>query len=59
MNVAVLDDPEIGPKIVQRVPLRRVGQPEGIGPLAVLLASGDASLITGEVYCISGGETAS
>jgi len=59
MNAAALDDPEIGPKIVKRIPLRRVGRPEEIGPLAVLLASDDASFITGEVYCISGGETAS
>lgn len=59
MNAAALDDPEVGPKIVRRIPLRRVGQPEEIGPLAVLLASDDASFITGEVYCISGGEMAS
>jgi NAD(P)-dependent dehydrogenase (short-subunit alcohol dehydrogenase family) len=59
MNAAALDDPEVGPKIVKRIPMRRVGRPEEIGPLAVLLASDDASFITGEVYCISGGETAS
>jgi NAD(P)-dependent dehydrogenase (short-subunit alcohol dehydrogenase family) len=48
MNAAALDDPEIGPKIVKRIPLRRVGRPEEIGPLAILLASDDASFITGE-----------
>jgi 3-oxoacyl-[acyl-carrier protein] reductase len=58
MNAATLDDPEVGPKIINRIPLRRVGQPEEIGPLAVLLASDDASFITGEVYCISGGQMA-
>jgi len=58
MNAATLDDPEVGPKIVKRIPLRRVGQPEEIGPVAVLLASDDASFITGEVYCISGGQMA-
>lgn len=58
MNAAALDDPEIGPKLVQRIPLRRVGRPEEIGPLAVLLASDGASFITGEVYSISGGEAA-
>ena len=58
MNASVLDDPAIGPKIIQRIPLRRAGQPEEIGPLAVLLASDDAAFITGEVYCISGGATA-
>jgi 2-deoxy-D-gluconate 3-dehydrogenase len=58
MNAAALDDPEIGPKIVQRIPLRRVGRPEEIGPLAIFLASDEASFITGEVYSISGGEAA-
>lgn len=58
MNAAELDDPEIGPKIVKRIPLRRVGRPQEIGPLSVLLASDDASFITGEVYSISGGEMA-
>jgi len=58
MNAAVLDDPKLGPKIIQRIPLRRAGRPEEIGPLAILLASDEASFITGEVYSISGGELA-
>ena len=58
MNAAALDDPEIGPKIVRRIPMRRVGRPEEIGPLAVYLASDQASYVTGEVYFISGGEMA-
>jgi NAD(P)-dependent dehydrogenase (short-subunit alcohol dehydrogenase family) len=58
MNAAALDDPEMGPKIVRRIPMRRVGRPEEIGPLAVYLASDQASFVTGEVYFISGGEMA-
>ncbi len=58
MNAAALDDPNVGPKIVKRIPMRRVGNPEEIGGLAVYLASDDASFITGEVYGISGGEMA-
>ncbi len=58
MNAAALDDPEIGPKITKRIPMRRPGNPEEIGPLAVYLASDDASFVTGEIYSISGGETA-
>jgi len=58
MNAAILDDPEMGPKIVGRIPMRRVGRPEEIGPLAVYLASDQASYVTGEVYFISGGEMA-
>ena len=58
MNAAALDDPEAGPKIIKRIPMRRAGQPAEIGPLAVYLASDDASFVTGEVYGISGGELA-
>ncbi|CAG0961529.1 glucose 1-dehydrogenase [Anaerolineae bacterium] len=58
MNSAALDDPEIGPKITGRIPMRRAGKPEEIGGLAVYLASEDASFVTGEVYFISGGEMA-
>jgi len=58
MNALVLDDPEMGPKILRRIPMRRVGQPEELGPLAVFLASDQASYVTGEVYFISGGEMA-
>ena len=58
MNSAALDDPEIGPKITGRIPMRRAGKPEEIGGLAVYLASDEASFVTGEVYFISGGEMA-
>ncbi len=58
MNAAAFDDPEIGPKLSKRIPMRRPGNPEEIGPLAVFLASDDASFVTGEIYSMSGGETA-
>ncbi len=58
MNAAALDDPDVGPKIVARIPLRRVGDPKEIGPLAVYLASDEASFVTGEIFTISGGEMA-
>jgi glucose 1-dehydrogenase len=48
----------VGPKIIKRIPMRRAGKPEEIGPLAVYLASDDASFVTGEVFGISGGEMA-
>jgi NAD(P)-dependent dehydrogenase (short-subunit alcohol dehydrogenase family) len=48
----------MGPKIIGRIPMRRAGRPEEIGPLAVYLASDQASFVTGEVYFISGGEMA-
>lgn len=58
MNAAALDDPELGPKIIKRIPMRRAGNPEEIGGLAIYLASDASSFVTGEVYFISGGEMA-
>jgi 2-deoxy-D-gluconate 3-dehydrogenase len=58
LNKRALDDVEIGPKIVRKIPLRRVGQPEEIGPLIVYLASDAAAYMTGSVVVLDGGETA-
>ena len=58
MNAAVLDDPEAGPKLIKRIPMRRAGDPKEIGGLAIYLASDEASYVTGEVYFISGGDMA-
>ncbi|MDR2837869.1 MAG: SDR family oxidoreductase, partial [Azonexus sp.] len=35
--------------------LQRAGRPADIAPLAVFLASDDASWISGETYCVTGG----
>ncbi len=37
------------------IPMKRVGTPEEIAPLAVFLASDDASYITGEIFNVDGG----
>jgi NAD(P)-dependent dehydrogenase (short-subunit alcohol dehydrogenase family) len=58
MNSAILDDPDAGPKIIKRIPMRRAGEPKEIGGLAIYLASDESSFVTGEVYFISGGEMA-
>lgn len=43
---------------LRQIPLRRFGKPEDIGPLAVYLASDEASFITGQAYVIDGGQIA-
>jgi NAD(P)-dependent dehydrogenase (short-subunit alcohol dehydrogenase family) len=42
-------------KLVKLYPLRRLGRPEDVAPMVALLASDQASWITGQVISISGG----
>ena len=58
LNKQALDDIKIGPKIVGNIPLRRVGQPEELGPLVVYLASDAAAFMTGSVVVLDGGQLA-
>lgn len=57
MTEGALDDPVVGPLMLKRIPLRRVGRPEEIVPLAVYLASPLAEFVTGSAFVIDGGET--
>ena len=43
---------------LRQIPLRRFGRPDDIGPLAVYLASDEASFVTGQAYVIDGGQIA-
>ncbi|MGB9839104.1 3-oxoacyl-[acyl-carrier-protein] reductase [Thermovenabulum sp.] len=44
-------------KIIERIPLKRIGLPEDVANLVVFLASDEASYITGQVIAIDGGLT--
>ena len=60
----VLDDPQHGgrealtAKMVSKIPLGRLGEPEEIVGPCVFLASDAASLVTGQVLFVDGGYTA-
>ncbi len=55
INSEMLDQPEIAEWVKRATPLSRWGQPDEIGPLAVLLASTGSDYMTGEVIRIDGG----
>lgn len=54
----VLDDPKLGKIRREKIPLKRHGLPEELGPLAVFLASNASGYMTGEVIYVDGGELA-
>jgi NAD(P)-dependent dehydrogenase (short-subunit alcohol dehydrogenase family) len=45
------------PEIASRIPLRRIGEPEDIAAMALMLVSDESSWITGQTIVIDGGST--
>lgn len=58
LNAAALDDPDVGERLLKKIPLRRVGQPAELGPLLVYLSSDESAFMTGSVLVIDGGQVA-
>ena len=48
-------DSDFMKQLLSQTPLGRIGQPSDIAPMAVFLASPDASWITGETFFVTGG----
>ena len=57
-NAYALDDEKIGKIMISRIPLKRAGKPEELGPLVVYLASEASDFVTGETIFIDGGQLA-
>ena len=53
---AVTDDPEMLAARLKKIPSRRMGHIDEIGPLACYLASPLSNFVTGATYVIDGGE---
>jgi 2-deoxy-D-gluconate 3-dehydrogenase len=54
---AVLDAPDILERRLRKIPVRRMGESEEIGPLICYLASSKSDFVTGAVFVIDGGES--
>jgi NAD(P)-dependent dehydrogenase (short-subunit alcohol dehydrogenase family) len=53
MSQGLLD--KIGPRVIEETPLRQLGDPSDLEGLVVLLASGAARHITGQIIAVDGG----
>ncbi len=58
LTASTFADPTLGPDLVQRIPLGRIGEPEDVAAAVVFLASPAASMITGHTLTVDGGWTA-
>lgn len=55
MTAWVMQDPQVLPVILERIPLGRAGVPDDIAAVAVFLASDDAAYVTGQCLYVDGG----
>jgi 3-oxoacyl-[acyl-carrier protein] reductase len=53
----VIDDPELGPQYLDKIPLRRFGEVEDVASAVAFLASPEASYVTGHTLVLDGGQT--
>jgi NAD(P)-dependent dehydrogenase (short-subunit alcohol dehydrogenase family) len=53
----VIDDPELGPQYLDKIPLRRFGEVEDVANAVAFLASPAADYITGQTLVLDGGQT--
>jgi 3-oxoacyl-[acyl-carrier protein] reductase len=55
LHTSGITESEFRAETEAQTPLRRIGQPQDIAPMAVFLASPDSAWITGESFFITGG----
>ncbi|HWL50881.1 MAG TPA: glucose 1-dehydrogenase [Chthoniobacteraceae bacterium] len=57
INRDVWDDPAARDDLMDKIPLRRIGEPEEVAAMAVVLVSDVASYVTGDTIFVDGGMT--
>jgi glucose 1-dehydrogenase len=57
INQALLHDKEKLDKVLQNIPVKKMGTPDDVAGLVAFLASDDAAYITGSTYFVDGGLT--
>lgn len=57
INRDLLDNKEQLEKVLQNIPLKRMGKPEEVAAVVAFLASDDAAYVTGSTYYVDGGLT--
>jgi NAD(P)-dependent dehydrogenase (short-subunit alcohol dehydrogenase family) len=55
-NQGPLADERMRRRILSKIPARRVGEPDELGPIAVYLASPASNFMTGQTLCFDGGQ---
>jgi glucose 1-dehydrogenase/3-oxoacyl-[acyl-carrier protein] reductase len=55
MTAWVMQDPQILPIILDKIPMKRAGEPDEIAKVVVFLASDDASYVSGQCIYVDGG----
>ena len=56
-QAAVLESPEILERRLRKIPVKRMGNSEEIGPMICYLASAKSDFVTGSVFVMDGGES--
>ena len=56
-NARYADSPASRDALLQKIPLKRFGQPEDIAAVAIFLASDLAAYVTGQIILVDGGRT--
>jgi glucose 1-dehydrogenase len=57
MNRELKENKEILDKVLNQIPIKRIGSPEEVANVVEFLASDKASYVTGTTFCVDGGMT--